>query len=138
MAVTLFVRANVFTLASTPICGCAVRVLSTVVFEGRWVRHLATQLPSEVFGIVRIDLHIVRAEPEAPLRQARFAVMFAPLDVPGGWMQPHYCHGLANLAQFLQELGLTEKAVENIKVVLKNQESVSERLTLAQAKIDLF
>jgi hypothetical protein len=83
-------------------------------------------------------LHILRAEPEEPLRKARFAVMFAPLDVPGGCMQPHYCQGLANLAQFLLELGLTERAVERIKALLKTEESISERLTLAQAKIDLF
>jgi hypothetical protein len=83
-------------------------------------------------------LHVVRAERGGPLRQAPFAVMFAPLDAPGGFMQPHYCQGLADLTQFLQQLGLAKGASETIQSALKSQESVSERLTLTQDKIALF
>jgi len=83
-------------------------------------------------------LHVLRAARGGPLKHASFAVMFAPLDADGAFMQPHYCQGLADLTQFLQRLGLTEKANENIKAALKSQESVSERLTLTQGKIALF
>ena|SRR5271157_574675 len=83
-------------------------------------------------------LHVLRAERGVPLKQAPFAVMFAPLDAPGEFMQPHYCQGLAGLTQFLQQLGLTEKATDNMKTALKSRESISERLTLTQGKIALF
>jgi hypothetical protein len=83
-------------------------------------------------------LHVLHADPDVPLKQAPFTVMFAPLDTPGGWMQPHYCQGMAGLTAFLQQLGLTDKAIENIREALKSQEAVSERLTLTQGKIGLF
>jgi len=83
-------------------------------------------------------LHVVRAEPGGPLKQAPFTVMFARLDAPGGFMQPHYCQGLADLTQFLRQLGLAKRASESIQSALKSRESVSERLTLTQDQIALF
>lgn len=83
-------------------------------------------------------LHVLLAQRGAPLKQAPFAVMFAPLETDGAFMQPHYCQGLVDLTRFLQQLGLTEKANESIKEALKSRESVSERLTLTRDKIALF
>ena len=83
-------------------------------------------------------LHVLRAERGTPLERAPFAAMFAPLDGPGGFMQLRYCQGLEGLTEFLLELRLTAKAIENIKTALKTKDSVSERLTLTQAKIALF
>src|SRR3989442_1645330 len=71
-------------------------------------------------------LHVLRAERTTPLERAPYAAMFAPLDGPGGFMQPRYCQGLEGLTEFLLELGLTAKAIENIKMALKTKDSVSE------------
>lgn len=83
-------------------------------------------------------LHVLRAEGGVPLKQALFAVMFAPLGDAGGRAQRHDCKGLADLVQFLHELGLTEKAIETIKGDLKDQASASVQWTLTQAKVALF
>src|ERR1700722_15400416 len=72
-------------------------------------------------------LHVLRAEPNVPLSDAPFAVMFAPID--DAFAQPHYCSGLATLTQFLNQLGLSDKVSESIRTGLKSQNSVSERLT---------
>jgi hypothetical protein len=83
-------------------------------------------------------LHIVRGQRGGTLRQVSFAVMFAPLDAPGGFMQPQYCQGLAELEVFLRKLGLAERVVDNIITGLKTQESISQRLTLTSDKAALF
>jgi hypothetical protein len=78
-------------------------------------------------------LHIIRAEP----KQAKFAVMLAPSDSNDA-LQPHYCHGLSGLASFLEQLGLSVKAIQRIREDLKTEDSISERVALPQEKINLF
>ena len=83
-------------------------------------------------------LHVVRAEPAGKLEKASVVVMFAPLDSPGGFSQPHYCQGMTVLAQFLRKLGLSAAMIESVKMALASRESVSERLVLDGGRLALF
>jgi hypothetical protein len=82
-------------------------------------------------------LHVLRAEPGDSTRLAQFAVMFGPAD-SGGPMKPHYCRGADELARFLKNLGLTERAIEKIGVEVAKTRSSSVRVALSQDKIDLI
>lgn len=83
-------------------------------------------------------LNILRAEPGAETPLGQFAVFFAPLDLPGGAMKPHYCKDAEDLRRFLMMLGLTARAAARIVDETLAHGSSNERLSLVQGKIDLI
>jgi hypothetical protein len=83
-------------------------------------------------------LNIIRANPGIPLRNSQFAVMFTPVDSPGGAMHPHYCQNVDELKSFLAQLGLTVAATNNIMMELENEYHSNVRLSLLPDKIALI
>ena len=99
---------------------------------------LVTEALREKLGRVDGFLNVIRSSPGLPLPQSPFAVMFAPVDGPGGAMKPHYCSDLEDLKTFLANLGLTAPATDNIVAELNREYHSNIRLSLTQDKIALI
>jgi hypothetical protein len=83
-------------------------------------------------------LNIIRSSPGLPLQGSPFAVMFAPLDAPGGAMKPRYCASLDGLKTLLKLLGMTDRAIAGIIDDLEQTYSANVRVTLTNDKISLL
>lgn len=83
-------------------------------------------------------LHVLNTQPESQSRLGQFVVWFAPTDIVGGAMKPHYCKGLDKLKTFLRDLGLTNRAITEVVVKTIATRSSSVRVSLPQDKIDLL
>jgi hypothetical protein len=83
-------------------------------------------------------LNIVRSSPGIPLPNSQFAVMFAPVDGPGGAMKPRYCASLDGLRGLLRLLGITDRAIAGIVDDLDKKYSADVRATLTSDKLGLI
>ena len=83
-------------------------------------------------------LNIIRSSPGIPLPNSQFAVMFAPVDGPGGAMKPRYCASIDGLKALLKLLGITDRAIAGIVDDLDKTYSANVRVTLTNDKLALI
>lgn len=83
-------------------------------------------------------LNIIRSSPGIPLPNSQFAVMFAPVNGPGGAMKPRYCASLDGLKALLKLLGITDRAIAGIIDDLEKTYSANVRVTLTNDKLSLI
>jgi hypothetical protein len=120
--------------ADLPIWEAAEKILGEKSMSTFVVEALRAKLNNPRDGF----LNILCANTGVPLRRAQFAVMFAPTDIVGGVMKPHYCSDLEALKTFLGALGLTGTAVAEIVAELGAKYSSSVRISLTEEKIALI
>jgi hypothetical protein len=100
---------------------------------------LVTEALREKLG-ERIDgfLNILASQAVKQTGLGEYAVMFAPLDGPGGALKAHYCSNRDDLKNFLGELGLTPRAITETIGELQQKGASAARLSLTRDKIELI
>jgi hypothetical protein len=109
------------------------------IVGGRSMSMLVTEaLRAKLANPIDGFLNILGSQAVKQSGLGEFAVMFAPIDGPGGAIKAHYCANLDELKAFLDQLGLTKRAIIENAEELQQRGCSAVRLSLTQDKIDLI
>jgi len=104
------------------------------VYFGESISSAFARFLREKVPTIDAFVHVVQSGPPTPGEEQTYLVMFAPAGTTDASpMKPHCVRGERQLSRFLREIGFTEEANGKVVSDLKEQPSVSVRMSLARS-----